>query len=111
MHTHHGTLTAWSRRSGQWSRNNARAAFRKTAGSRYMQVACCFQAILFWLLVISSVHAQTPLWVGDFETGNLSQFQNAPWNYVPTAATVVSSPRTQGNFAGRYVIPAGGNRC
>jgi len=52
----------------------------------------------------------TPIWVGDYNSGALSQFDSTSWNNVPNAPTVVSSPVYEGAHAGRYVIPAGGAR-
>jgi hypothetical protein len=40
------------------------------------------------------------LWVGDAETGNLSQYQDGPWNDVGgTPPTVVTSPVRDGKYA------------
>ncbi len=52
-----------------------------------------------------------PLWQGDYETDNLSQFQNASWNYLPAAPVVSTAHVRGGRYAARYTIPAGGSRC
>jgi hypothetical protein len=50
------------------------------------------------------------LWATGYESGDLSAFDDTPWNYVPSAPVVTSSGRS-GGYAGAYTIPAGGNRC
>lgn len=51
-----------------------------------------------------------PSWVGNYETGDFSQFQRAPWNYAPRRPTIARSPKRKGRFIGRYEIRAGGSR-
>lgn len=46
------------------------------------------------------------LWVGDLTTGDLSQFQDGPWNNVGgTAPTVVEAPERRGASAVELTIP------
>jgi hypothetical protein len=51
------------------------------------------------------------LWVGNYNNGDLSQFNSTSWNDVPMAPTVTSTTAYDGSYAGKYVIPAGGARC
>lgn len=53
----------------------------------------------------------TPLWGGGYETANLSEFQNAPWNFVNTAAVVDSTIAYSGTYSGKYQIVGGDSRC
>ncbi|HEV7203435.1 MAG TPA: heparin lyase I family protein [Jatrophihabitans sp.] len=59
----------------------------------------------------SSTPAPAPLWTGNYDNGTLSQFDSTSWNDLPMAPAVVSSVAYNGNYAGKYVIPAGGARC
>ncbi|MGI5125217.1 polysaccharide lyase [Pseudonocardia sp. CA-107938] len=53
----------------------------------------------------AAVPAGPPLWVGDLETGDLSQFQDGPWNDVGgTPPKVVTSPVRSGRYAVRLQL-------
>jgi hypothetical protein len=48
------------------------------------------------------------LWNGDFERGLLTQYEDAPWNFVGApAAALVTSPVAQGTYAAKFVLPPG----
>jgi hypothetical protein len=52
----------------------------------------------------------TPIWTGDYETGDLSQnIIGGNGSYLPSTPTVVTASPTpqQGTYAGKYVVPAG----
>jgi len=46
-----------------------------------------------------------PLWVGDWETGNLSQWNQAQTK--PGGITVVTSPLDQGRYAAKFIVHPG----
>lgn len=53
-----------------------------------------------------------PLWTGNYETSDhFSQFKNTPELYQPEEPTATRHHTADGNYAGRYEIPAGGTRC
>jgi hypothetical protein len=48
------------------------------------------------------------LWKGDFERGLLTQYDDAPWNFVGApGAALVTSPVAQGTYAAKFVVPPG----
>ncbi|HET7121346.1 MAG TPA: heparin lyase I family protein [Solirubrobacterales bacterium] len=49
----------------------------------------------------------SPLFDGDFETGNLGQWENV--QAIPGRITVVRSPVAQGSFSGRFEVRRGDN--
>jgi hypothetical protein len=56
--------------------------------------------------VVPAVPANTVLWTGDAETGDLSQYQDTPWNVVGgTAPRVVTSPVREGRYAVELSLP------
>ncbi len=53
-----------------------------------------------------------PIWVGDYETGTLSQFADPQQeDFDPSAPQVEGSVVANGHYAGAYRIPPGGREC
>ena len=82
-------------------------------------LATCGIVTLATLLLAAASSTGTPaaaaadqlLWNGDFEGDLLSQFTDAPWNFVGAAApALVTSPVDQGSRSARYVLPPGVSR-
>lgn len=50
------------------------------------------------------------LWSADYESGDLSQFRDSPWNNQPLAPEVSAGIARSGEHSGVYVVPPGGSR-
>jgi hypothetical protein len=62
----------------------------------------------------SRSHGPPPLkriWIGGFESGDLGEYQDAPWNLADNGPpVVVRVPRRSGSFAAQFDLPGGSQR-
>jgi hypothetical protein len=67
-------------------------------------------AFVALLLVAAPAHA-APVFDGDLETGNLSQYASSPWNFQGVSGpTIVRHPVRQGQYALEFRVPSGAKR-
>jgi hypothetical protein len=63
------------------------------------------------LLVVAAPAHAAPVFDADLETGNLSQYTSAPWNFEGVSGpTIVQDPVRQGQYALEFRVPSGAKR-